>query len=164
MKSHEDVTLNDLTTQPFAELCDVLTPTDLFLLSGLLDNDDAIRKAQRTALDAIITRKFADRAKAQYVTDRKDTGTVHVPASNTLSLTVNVAKTVKWDQDILRATLASMKPADARHYGKVEIKVEEKKYSAAPPDVQAKLGRARTVIPGKMSFTFVDLTEQQEAA
>lgn len=158
------ITSSDLTTLPFAVLCDELSPNDLFNLDALLTSDADILKKQRAVLDAVMLRKFGDRAKAQYTTDRKDTGTIHIPASNNISLTVNVAKTVKWDQTILRAALAAMPPADAQHYGKVKIEVEERKFSAAPPAIQAKLARARTVIPGKMSFSFVDLADQQEAA
>ena len=46
---------------------------------------------------------------------------------------------------------------------KVEVKVDERKFAAATPDIQAALSDARTVKPGKATYTFKKLDEQEAA-
>lgn len=123
---------------------------ELILQAGLI-------KRRKETFDALMVRLYGDKARLAYQIAKKDTGVVHIAASNTLNLTVDVDKDVKWDQTILRAALDAMTPDDARHYGKVAITVEEKKYTAAPPAIQTALQCARTVKPGKMKFTFAEV-------
>lgn len=133
------------------------TPQQLARLQYELGVEASILKRRKETFDALMVRLYGDKARLAYQIAKKDTGVVHIAASNTLNLTVDVDKDVKWDQTILRGVLDNMAPYDARHYGKVAITVEEKKYSAAPPAIQNQLLRARTVKPGKMKFTFQEV-------
>ena len=76
--------------------------------------------------------------------DGKDFGTTHI-VSGSNKLKAVVKKKVSWDQTKLLSTLDSMDPDDARHYGKLSVSVEERKYSTAPPAIRQKLEECRTV-------------------
>lgn len=157
----------DNLSKPIPEL-DKLTTAELKTIQDQLIAADANLKKQKATFEALMLRRFEKDARAAYVEAKKDTGTVNftAPGSNLLTLKVDVDKKVEWDQAKLSATFNKMKPEDARHYAKVEYKVEEAKYKAAPPAVQADLKGARTVKPGKMKFTFINgaVDEMQEAA
>ena len=47
-----------------------------------------------------------------------------------------------------------MAPEMAFHYAKVKYEVEEKKFTAAPPDIHAELLPARTLDTGKPTYKF----------
>jgi hypothetical protein len=94
--------------------------------------------------------------KEAYTAAEKDTGVVRFAASNTLNLEIDRDKTVKWDQGILKDVLNALPPEDSRHYAKVTVEVESKKFDAAPPAIKKQLAAARTVIPGRNKFTFKD--------
>ena len=57
-----------------------------------------------------------------------------------------------WDQDMLRDRLNNMSPETARHYGKIVFSVEERKYTAAPPEIKQQLEDCRTVELGAFSI------------
>ncbi len=79
--------------------------------------------------------------------DGKDFGTTHIVAGNR-KLKATVRKKVVWDQNELGLVLEAMAPEDARHYGKLTLAVDERKYTAAPPAVKEVLERCRTVEVG----------------
>ena len=79
--------------------------------------------------------------------DGKDFGTTHIVAGNR-KLKATVRKKVVWDQNELGLVLEAMAPEDARHYGKLTLAVDERKYTAAPPAVRNVLERCRTVEVG----------------
>jgi hypothetical protein len=79
--------------------------------------------------------------------DGKDFGTTHIVAGNR-KLKATVRKKVVWDQNELGLVLEAMAPEDARHYGKLTLAVDERKYTAAPPAVREVLERCRTVEVG----------------
>lgn len=148
----------ELLDKPIDELITAnYPPMTLAAFQLKLAEEAALLKRRKETFDALMVRLYGDKARFAYQIAKKDTGVVHIAASNTLNLTVDVDKDVKWDQTILRAALDAMTPDDARHYGKVAITVEEKKYTAAPPAIQTALQRARTVKPGKMKFTFAEV-------
>lgn len=154
----------DITTlnRPVAELAELLTVPDLQTLETVLDAEKDALKRRREIFDAILVRRFGEKAKTALVASGRDTGTVNIMASNSVELKVTYPKKVEWDQKALRAALDKMKPDDARHYAKVELKVDERKYGAAPPAVQKALLPARTVSCGKPSFSFK--ADEAEAA
>lgn len=147
---HLDKAVDQLVAENWA-------PMTLAAFQIKLGAEAALLKRRKETFDALMVRLYGDKARLAYQIAKKDTGVVHIAASNTLNLAVDVDKDVKWDQTILRAALDAMTPEDARHYGKVAITVEEKKYTAAPPAIQTTLLRARTVKPGKMKFTFAEV-------
>jgi len=83
--------------------------------------------------------------------DGKDFGTTTI-VSNNKKLKATVRKKVTWDQDMLRDRLNNMSPETARHYGKIVFSVEERKYTAAPPEIKQQLEDCRTVELGAFSI------------
>ena len=79
--------------------------------------------------------------------DGKDFGTTYIIAGNR-KLKATVRKKVVWDQEELGNVLQAMPEEDARHYGKLTMSVEERKYTAAPPAIKAVLEPCRTVEVG----------------
>jgi hypothetical protein len=61
-----------------------------------------------------------------------------------------------WDQNELGVALESMPEEDARHYGKLVLSVEERKYTAAPPAIKKVLEPCRTVEVGAFSIEEVE--------
>ena len=83
--------------------------------------------------------------------DGKDFGTTTIIADNK-KFKAKISKKVTWDQDMLRDLLNNMSPETARHYGKIVFSVEERKYTAAPPEIKQQLEDCRTVDLGAFSF------------
>ena len=83
--------------------------------------------------------------------DGKDFGTTTI-VSNNKKFKATVRKKVTWDQDLLRQQLNSMSPENAQHYGKIVFSVEERKYTAAPPEIKQQLEDCRTVELGAFSI------------
>ena len=78
--------------------------------------------------------------------DGKDFGTTTI-VDNNKKFKATVRK-----KDKLRDQLNTMSPENAQHYGKVVFSVEERKYTAAPPDIKNQLQDCRTVELGAFSF------------
>lgn len=87
--------------------------------------------------------------------DGKDFGTTYIVAGNK-KLKATIRKKVVWDQDELGNVLQKMPEDDARHYGKLTLAVEERKYTQAPPAIKAVLEPCRTVEVGGFSIEEVD--------
>ena len=83
--------------------------------------------------------------------DGKDFGTTTIIADNK-KFKAKIGKKVTWDQDMLRDRLNNMSPETARHYGKIVFSVEERKYTAAPPEIKQQLEDCRTVELGAFSI------------
>lgn len=87
--------------------------------------------------------------------DGKDFGTTHIVAGNK-KLKAVVRKKVTWDQDELGKALQEMPENEARHYGKLTLSVEERKYTTAPPSIKEVLEPCRTVEVGGFSIEEVE--------
>ena len=87
--------------------------------------------------------------------DGKDFGTTHIVAGNR-KLKAVVRKKVTWDQDELGKALQEMPENEARHYGKLTLAVEERKYTTAPPSIKEVLEPCRTVEVGGFTIEEVD--------
>ena len=87
--------------------------------------------------------------------DGKDFGTTYIVAGNR-KLKAVVRKKVKWDQDELGKALQEMPENEARHYGKLTLAVEERKYTTAPPSIKEVLEPCRTVEVGGFTIEEVD--------
>jgi len=81
----------------------------------------------------------------------KDFGSTTIMSGNK-KLKATIRKKVTWDQDKLRDQLNKMSPENAKHYGKLVFSVEERKYTAAPPDIKNQLEDCRTVEMGTFSI------------
>jgi hypothetical protein len=87
--------------------------------------------------------------------DGKDFGTTYIVAGNR-KLKAVVRKKVTWDQDELGKALQEMPESEARHYGKLTLAVEERKYTTAPPSIKEVLEPCRTVEVGGFTIEEVD--------
>jgi hypothetical protein len=87
--------------------------------------------------------------------DGKDFGTTYIVAGNR-KLKAVVRKKVTWDQDELGKALQEMPENEARHYGKLTLAVEERKYTTAPPSIKEVLEPCRTVEVGGFTIEEVD--------
>lgn len=95
--------------------------------------------------------KYGKLAAALRASNNKDTGTV-VITDGAYSIAADLPKKVKWDQDALKAALDAMPRETAAHFAKVEVKVDERKFTAATPEIQRALISARTVETGKPTY------------
>jgi hypothetical protein len=125
-------------------------------ISDVIAEQKETIKAVEQRLQVACERRYGQAVTVALRDKRADTGTVHIndPESNETSVLVNIPKKVDWNQEALMNALGSMSVEDARHYGKVEVTVEEKKFTASPDSIRLKLSMARTVKPGKPKFTF----------
>jgi hypothetical protein len=90
---------------------------------------------------------FFTQARDALRADGKDFGTTYIVAGNR-KLKATVRKKVVWDQNELGCVLEAMPEEDARHYGKLTLAVDERKYTAAPPAIRNLLEPCRTVEVG----------------
>ena len=153
----DNVQTSMLDRMDAAELA-ALPPGVLAELQWLVADEMVAAKRRDARLCEAIERRYGDLARAARVKAGKDTGVVHVADGN-FDIAVNAPKKIAWDQAKLRAVLDEMTPEDARHYAKLAIAVEEKKYDAAPPAIQALLRDARTVSVGKITYAISPLKE-----
>lgn len=128
-----------------------LDPATLDALQTLCAEEIVTARRRDNNLHKAFDLRYAAKASEALLKDGRDTGTVHF-ADGRFEVTVTRPKKVAWDADKLRAALDEMPTDDARHFAKVEIKVDERKFAAAPPAVQAKLSDARTVSTGRPTY------------
>lgn len=140
----DDATITDIEN---------LTAPELNHLKNMLNNDATILAARSAVLQAAISSRYLDQAKTYLRANKLDTGTAHV-IDGDIDVTVTIPKSVSWDQDGLLAELDQMEKEDARHYAKLSVTVSETMFKGAPPAVQRKLGKHRTLKPGKAKFEF----------
>ena len=112
-------------------------------------------KVELKDIEQQISDTFLDQARDALRADGKDFGTTYIVAGNR-KLKATVRKKVVWDQDQLGNVLQSMPEQDARHYGKLTLAVDERKYTAAPPAIRDILEPCRSVEVGGFSIEEVD--------
>ena len=102
-----------------------------------------------------ISDTFLNQTRDALRADGKDFGPTYIIAGNK-KLKAKISKKVVWDQNELGVALESMPEEDARHYGKLVLSVEERKYTAAPPAIKKVLEPCRTVEVGAFSIEEVE--------
>ena len=112
-------------------------------------------KVELKDVEQQISDMFLDQARDALRADGKDFGTTYIVAGNR-KLKATVRKKVVWDQDELGNVLQSMPEQDARHYGKLTLAVDERKYTNAPPVIKEMLEPCRSVEVGGFSIEEVD--------
>lgn len=123
----------------------------------LFDRRDELRevinglKDELKDIESQISDTFMQDARDHLRADGKDFGTTHIISGNQKYKAV-VRKKVTWDQDKLLNVLNRMDEDDARHYGKLTVAVEERKYTTAPPAIKQMLEDCRTVEIGGFSI------------
>lgn len=129
--------------------------------SELLERRDELKeiiaglRAELKGVEEEISDTWLTVARDALRADGKDFGTTYIVAGNK-KLKATVRKKVVWDQDELGNVLQKMPEDDARHYGKLTLAVEERKYTQAPPAIKAVLEPCRTVEVGGFSIEEVD--------
>ncbi len=129
-----------------------LATPELAELIDLIDKDATLLKLRKDKLACALNRKYGDAAQKARLDAGKDTGVVHLEDAG-FDVSAEVGKTVKWDQAKLIEALDSLPTETAKHYAKAEFKVDERKYAAAPPDIQKILAPARAVVPSRATYT-----------
>ena len=140
-----------LDEMDIAAISTLATP-ELADLVEQIDKDTTLIKLRKDKLACALNRKYGDAAQKARLDAGKDTGVVHLEDAG-FDVAAEVGKTVKWDQEKLIAALNALPTETAKHYAKAEFKVDERKYAAAPPDIQKILAPARAVVPGRATYT-----------
>ena len=124
-----------------------MNSTELFVAREELKEQINTLKSDLKNIELEIKDMFYDQARDALGADGKDFGTTHMIAGNQ-KLRAKITKKVVWDQDELGSVLEAMAPEDARHYGKLTLAVDERKYTAAPPAIRSLLEPCRSVEVG----------------
>ena len=115
-------------------------------------------KKELALINEVLDAKHYNEARNELASQNKNFGTVIINTdSNHLQMKVNVKKKVSWDQVGLMQALDTMDQEDARHYGKISVTVEERKYATATPAIKAKLEPHRTVDLAGVTFKIEDV-------
>ena len=122
-------------------------------LSVLLAEMDRGIGHAREQLTAALDDLYGDAARAQLLDAGKDTGTTHLTDGD-LAITVEIKKSVSWDQDELAAIAQRIASNgdDPAEYIDVKYSVSERKFAAWPETLRRPFEAARTLKPAKPAF------------
>lgn len=122
-------------------------------LSVLLAEMDTGLKHAREQLTAALDDLYGDAARAQLLDAGKDTGTTHL-TDGELAITVEIKKSVSWDQDELAAIAQRIASNgdDPAEYIDVKYSVSERKFAAWPETLRRPFEAARTLKPARPAF------------
>lgn len=157
MKNFSVTSVDDMSVEQLAKLDAV----DLANLDSDLEAEADLHDRRQAKVNEAKARKYGALAVTARQMAAKDTGTIRL-FDGDWQIVCALPKRVKWDQGALRAALDSLSEEDARHYAKVEIKIDERKFDAAPASIRNVLAVARTVETGKP--TFIIEPKKEEAA
>ena len=117
-----------------------------------LERDMESLKKDLQTINEVFEHKYGNTARDKLREAGKDFGSTSFMIANNIKLNATFRKKVEWDQVGLMATLDTMDQQEARHYGKISVTIEERKYSTAPPTIKAILEPHRTVDLAGVSF------------
>jgi hypothetical protein len=147
---------NRMTLEQFleasAEQAAKLSIEELALIYDEINVEATRTKALTARLAQSLAIRYGERAAKQRAADNKPTGTLHFSDGN-YDIRCDAQKQVEWDQAQLTAAFDQMTPANAQHYCKAKFEVEERKFTAAPPEIRKLLEPARTVKTDAAKFT-----------
>ena len=114
---------------------------------------DWLKKA-RTKFDAALDAAYGEQARTALRDSGRDFGTVHLD-DGPLHIKFELPKKVNWDQKKLGdiATHIVAGGDKVEHFIDVKLAVSESRFTNWPPTLQQEFAAARTVEPGKPSFT-----------
>lgn len=122
-----------------------------------LEKDMESLKKDLQTINEVFEHKYGNTARDKLREAGKDFGSTSFMIANNIKLNATFRKKVEWDQAGLMTTLDTQMDADdARHYGKISVTIEERKYTNAPPAIKALLEPHRTV---EMASTTYELEE-----
>lgn len=118
--------------------------------------DEAIDflKKQRTKLDAAKEIRFGERARAALRDSGRDFGTAHI-SDGVLHIKFDLPKKASWNQKLLKEIAERIVASGDKveDYIDIKLSVSESRYTNWPQALQQQFAAARTVEPGKASFT-----------
>ena len=114
---------------------------------------DWLKKA-RTKFHAALEQCYGEQARAALRESGRDFGTAHI-SDGPLHIKFELPKKVNWDQKKLGDIAAHIVAAGDKveHFIDVKLAVSESRFTNWPPTLQQEFAAARTVEPGKPSFT-----------
>ena len=113
---------------------------------------ESLKKDLQT-INEVFEHKYGNTARDKLREAGKDFGSTSFMIANNIKLNATFRKKVEWDQAGLMTTLDTQMDADdARHYGKISVTIEERKYTSAPPFIKALLEPHRTVDLAGVTF------------
>ena len=114
---------------------------------------DWLKKA-RTKFDAALDAAYGEQARATLRDSGRDFGTAHI-GDGPLHIKFELSKKVIWNQrqlaEIAERIVASGEKVEG--YLDIKLSVPESRFTNWPPALQQQFAAARTVEPGKPSFT-----------
>ena len=118
-----------------------------------LERDMESLKKDLQTINEVFEHKYGNTARDKLREAGKDFGSTSFMIANNIKLNATFRKKVEWDQAGLMTVLdTEMDADDARHYGKISVTIEERKYTSAPPAIKALLEPHRTVDLAGVSF------------
>jgi len=150
-----DITLfpADIAAMSVSQLAALPAAQKVEIDKNLIDALDWLKKA-RTRFDAALDTAYGERARTALRDSGRDFGTAHID-DGALHIKFELPKKVSWDQkklgDIAARIVASGEKVE--HFLDVKLAVSESRFTNWPPSLQQEFAAARTVEPGKPSFT-----------
>jgi hypothetical protein len=132
-----------------------LPPDVLNDLHWLVSDELVKARSRENRLHQAFEARYSAQASEALLADGRDTGTIHL-SDGRFDVTVTRPKRVKWDEARLREALDRLDPDTARHFAKVKITIDERKFDAAPPAIRDMLAPARTVEVGKPTYALAE--------
>lgn len=140
-----DMSVSQLAKLPSAQLVEA---------DANLDHLIDWAKKTRTKLDAAFDQRFGEQARTALRDSGRDFGTAHIN-DGPLHIKFDLPKKVSWNQKQLGEIAERIVSSGEKVEGYLDIKlsVPESRYTNWPPALQQQFAAARTVEPGKPSFT-----------
>ena len=143
----------DLAAMSIAQLA-ALPITDFVDAERNVDEAVTYLKQLRTKLDVAKLQRYGEQARTALRDSGRDFGTAHID-DGSLHIKFDLPKKVSWDQKKLGdiATHIVAGGDKVEHFIDVKLAVSESRFTNWPPTLQQEFAAARTVEPGKPSFT-----------
>lgn len=152
--------MNDLTIFP-ADIAEMsvsqlanLPPEQKREIDANLDAAIDWLKKARTKFDAALDQSYGEQARTALRDSGRDFGTAHI-SDGPLHIKFEMPKKVSWNQKQLTEIAERIVSSGEKVEGYIDVKlaVSESRYTNWPPALQQQFAAARTVEPGKPSFT-----------
>jgi len=123
------------------------------LRKNLVEASDFLKK-QMAKFDSAMEQCYGEQAKAALFESGRDFGTAHI-TDGPLRIKFEQPKKVSWDQKHLSeiAERIAASGEQVKSYIDIKLSVSESRFTNWPPTLQQQFAPARTVEPGKPSFT-----------
>lgn len=119
-----------------------------------LDHLISWTKQVRNKLDAALAQRYGEQAQAVLRTSGRDFGTAHLD-DGSVHIKADLPKRVQWDQARLKEIAHRITAAgdNVEDFLDVKLAISEGRFTNWPPALREQFAAARTVVPGKPTFT-----------